>query len=147
MTLSVVRPSPQRSAGGTDRELRRAAVIYVIAIVLHGIDHLRRGVDVVTMQVRSAGGVQFLLAVAVLALVLRRHRWAPSAAAALGFSSAVLFVAVHFLPFWGSFSVSFTGGRVGPNVTALSWIAALVEVITGLALGWAGARALERPSS
>lgn len=80
----------------------------------------------------------------MLLLVLRRHRWAPAAATALGFTSAALFVLVHFVPDWGSFSDSFTGSRVGPNVTALSWIAAIVEVAAGLALGWAGARAYSR---
>jgi hypothetical protein len=124
--------------------LRRTAVVYVVAVLVHGADHLRRGVDVVTTQVRSAGQVQLLVALIVLVLVLRGHRWAPAASTALGFTSAALFVAVHFLPRWGSFSDSFTGSRVGPNVTALSWVAAIVEVAAGLALGWVGARAYSR---
>ena len=69
------------------------AVVFMVAVVVHGADHVRRGVDVVTTQVRWAGSIQFLLAVIVLVLVYRRHPWAPFAAIAIGFSSAIGFAA------------------------------------------------------
>jgi len=137
------RPRPSARPGG-DQALRWTAVAYVVAVLAHGADHLRRGIDVVTTQVRSAGQVQLLLALLVLVLVLRGHRWAPAASTALGFTSAALFVAVHFVPHWRSFSDAFTGGHVAPRVTGLSWLAAIVEVAAGLALGWVGARAMSR---
>jgi hypothetical protein len=151
MTVPAVqRPSaPHRVDGGQAvfRTLRWAAVLYVLAVLVHGADHVRRGIDAVTTEVRSSGLVQLVLALVVLFLVLRGHRWAAAAATSLGFTSALLFVAVHFVPYWGSFSDSFTGSRVGPDVTALSWVAAIVEVAAGLALGWAGARAFPRSVS
>lgn len=129
------------------RGLRWMAALYLLAVLAHGADHLRRGVDAVTVHVRSAGAVQLLLALTVLVLCWCGHRWAAPAAASLGFTSALLFVAVHFVPHWGSFSDSFTGSRVGPDVTALSWAAAIVEVAAGIALGWVGAHALRRGSA
>jgi hypothetical protein len=143
-------PTPPKIDAGdaaASRRLRWAVVMYVLAVLAHGADHVRRGVDAVTTQVRSAGQVQLVLALVVLGLVLRRHGWAPAAAAALGFTSALLFVAVHFVPYWGSFSDAFTGRRVGPDVTALSWVAAIVEVAAGIVLGWTGMRALNRSAS
>jgi hypothetical protein len=64
------------------------------------------------------------------------------AAIAVGFPSAVGFTAAHVLPHWSSFSDSFTGSRVAPNVTVLSWAAALFEIGADVAFGWAGVHAL-----
>jgi hypothetical protein len=150
MTAPAVRRPASLPAEADDRRrrvLRWTAALYVLAILVHGADHLRRGIDAVTVQVRSSGQVQLGLALIVLVLAVRGHRWAAPAAASLGFVSALLFVAVHFVPHWGSFSDSFTGSRIGPEVTAVSWVAAIVEVGAGVALGWAGARALGRSSS
>jgi hypothetical protein len=127
--------------------LRQVTIAYAGAILLHGADHLRRGPDVVTTQVRAAGATQFLVTLVVLVLVERRHRWGPASALALGSASATLFVAVHFLPYWGPFSDAFTGHRLGPNVTPLSWAAALIEVAAGAVLASAGARSLATSGS
>src|SRR5437763_16418906 len=83
-----------------ERRLRSAAIVFAVAVALHGADHLRRGADVVTATVRVAGGVQFLMGVITVVLVFRRHPWAPSAAIAVGFASAVGFTATHLLPHW-----------------------------------------------
>jgi hypothetical protein len=123
-----------------EERLRRIAVVFVVAVGVHGVDHVRRGVDVLTTQVLSAGSIQFVLAVIALVLVLRRHPWAASAAIAIGFSSAIGFTAAHLLPHWGSFSDSFTGSRVAPNVTVLSWATALFEIGADIAVGCAGVR-------
>jgi hypothetical protein len=116
------------------------AVVFAVAVAVHGADHARRGLDVVTTQVTWAGSIQFLLAVIALVLAYRRHPWAPLAAIAIGFSSAIGFTAAHVLPHWSSFSDSFTGSRVAPHVTVLSWATALFEIGADIAFGWTGVR-------
>jgi hypothetical protein len=123
-----------------EQRLRRMAVVFAVAVAVHGVDHLRRGMDVITTQVTWAGSIQFLLAVTALVLVYRRHPWAPPAAIAIGFSSAIGFTAAHLLPHWSSFSDSFTGTHVAPNVTVLSWATAVFEIGADIAFGWAGVR-------
>jgi hypothetical protein len=122
--------------------LRSAALVFAVAVAVHGADHLRRGVDVVTTTVLVAGGIQFLLGAITVALIFRRHRWAPRAAIAVGFASAIGFTAAHLLPDWSAFSDAFTGRHVAPNVTVLSWVVALFEIGADIALGWAGVRVL-----
>jgi hypothetical protein len=89
-----------------------------------------------------AGNLQLLAAVVTLILVFRGHRWAPAAAVAVGFTSAIGFTAAHLLPHWSTFSDSFTGSEVAPDVTLFSWFAALFEIGADLAFGWAGLRVL-----
>jgi hypothetical protein len=144
-TSAVERPSRSLNRDNVplpEQRLRLAAVVFAVAVAVHGGDHLRRGVDVVTTTVRVAGGIQALLGGITVVLVFRRHPWAPLAAIAVGFASAVGFTASHVLPQWSSFSDPFTGSHVAPNVTVLSWAAALVEIGADIALGWAGVRAL-----
>jgi hypothetical protein len=126
-----------------EQQLRWIAVIFLVAVTVHGADHVRRGMDVVTTQVMWAGSIQFLLAVIAVVLVYRRHAGAPLAAIAIGFGSAIGFAAAHLLPHWSSFSDSFTGSRVAPNVTVLSWATALFEIGADLAFGWAGVRVFQ----
>ena len=135
-TSEVERSSRERR----EQRLRLAAIAFAVALAVHGADHLRRGVDVVTTTVRVAGGIQLLLGAITLVLVFRRHPWAPSAAIAVGFASAIGFSAAHLLPHWSSFSDSFTGSHVAPKVTALSWAAALFEIGADIVLGCAGLR-------
>jgi Na+/proline symporter len=122
--------------------LRSAALVFALAVAVHGADHLRRGVDVVTTTVLVAGGIQFLLGAITVVLIFRRHHWASRAAIVVGFASAIGFTAAHLLPHWSAFSDAFTGRHVAPNVTVLSWAAALFEIGADVALGWAGVRVL-----
>lgn len=124
-----------------DERLRQVAVVFMVALAVHGADHLRRGLDVMTTQVNWAGRVQFLFAVTAVVLVFRRHPWAPPVAFAVGFASAIGFVLAHLLPEWSSFSDSYTGSRVAPNVNALSWATAIFEIGADAAFGWTGLRA------
>jgi hypothetical protein len=146
MTAGEVRRTLGTGHGGDrqapDLRLRRMAVVFLAAVVVHGADHARRGVDVVTAQVTWAGTIQFLLAVTAVVLVFRGHPWAPTVAAAIGFASAAGFIAAHLLPYWGSFSDPFTGSAVAPEVSTLSWLTALFEIGADIAFGWAGVRAL-----
>lgn len=120
-----------------DRFLREAALLYGVGLVLHTADHFRRGVDVVTDEVLSVGYVSTAAGIVVIALVLMRHRWAPTAALLLGFPVAVGVAAVHLLPRWSTLSDAFPGAH-GTGVTAMSWAVVLLEIAGALALGVAG---------
>jgi hypothetical protein len=122
-----------------DRLLRVAALVYA-AFLFHTGDHLRRGLDVLTAHVLSAGTVSGLVAVVAIALALLGARPAPPLAVAHGTSQAFGVAAVHRLPPWGALSNSLPVG----NVDVLSWIAVLAEIAGAIAFAVAGARALRR---
>jgi hypothetical protein len=126
--------------------LQVATAVFVAALVVHGIDHTRRGFDVITNWVLAAGTLQNTLAVITIVLVVRRHSLAPTMATAVGFASAIGFTAAHLLPHWSGLSDSFTGSAVAPHVTGLSWFAALFEIAADLWLGVEGLRAWRRTS-
>jgi cyanate permease len=123
---------------GSDRALRATAIVFAVAVGVHGVDHLRRGLDVVTGVVFGAGATQGALAAVAITLVFRRHRFAPSAAAVVGLVSAFGFATSHLLPHWSAFRDSFTGSEVAPHVTAFSWFSALFEISADLAFGIVG---------
>ena len=125
-----------------DRWLRVTAVVFAAAVLVHGVDHLRRGVDAVTTVVRDAGAIQFVLGAVAVILVFRGHRWAPAAAVFVGFASAAGFGAAHLLPHWSSFSDPFTGSVIAPHVNGFSWFSALFEIAADVAFGVAGLRVL-----
>jgi hypothetical protein len=125
-----------------DRLLRVTGAVFLVALLVHAADHLRRGFDVLSPTVFWAGNFQLVAAVVTLVLVFRGHRLAPAAAAAVGFASAIGFTVAHVLPHWSTFSDSFTGSEVAPGVTAFSWFAALFEIGADVAFGWAGLRTL-----
>jgi hypothetical protein len=122
-----------------DRLLISAAGLFTLAVLVHGADHLRRGVEEISRQVFWLGTAGTFLEVAVVALVCMRHRLAPLAAAVAGFSLAAGYVIVHFLPARRLFSDSFVSGG---HVSALSWTAASFEVLAAMLLGVAGVVAL-----
>ena len=128
----------------SDRLFRAFSVVFLAGVLLHGVDHVRRGTDVVTTYVLGAGAVQFVFAVVAVALVFRSHRLAPLSAVAIGIPGAVLFAAVHLLPHWGAFSDAFAGSHAGPGVSGLSWFSALFEIAGDLAFGFAGLMMLRR---
>lgn len=121
----------------SDRYLRAAALVYAVGLVLHTADHFRRGIDVLTREVLWLGNLSTAAAVVVVALVMTRHRWAPTAAVLLGFAVAIGVSAVHLLPRWSTLSDAFPGAR-GTGVTAISWTVVLLEIVGALALGVAG---------
>lgn len=123
-----------------DRVLRGTGVVFLLALLLHGADHLRRGFDVLTPEVFWTGNFQLVAALISVALVFKRHRWAPLAAMAIGFPSAVGFVAAHLLPHWSSFSDAFPGG----HVDGWSWAAAIFEIAADVAFGLVGLHFVRR---
>ena len=106
-TVGLARRSPD--------PLRVAATVFAVALLVHGADHLRRGMDVVTPEVFWLGNVQLVLSLVTLVLVFRGHRWAPAFAVGIGFASAIGFSAAHLLPHWSAFSDSFTGAHHAPR--------------------------------
>jgi hypothetical protein len=122
----------------SDRLFRALSVAFLAGVVVHGVDHLRRGTGAVTTYVLVAGTVQFVLASLAVVLVFRRDHRAPIAALAVGLPGALGFAAVHLLPYWGPVSDSFVGAHAGPGVTAFSWVTALLEIAGDLAFATAG---------
>jgi hypothetical protein len=121
-----------------DRRLLAAATFFTAVVLLHGLDHLRRGVDAIDRDVFWAGTAAMVLEVGVVVLVCMRHRWAPLAAGLAGTSLAVGYVVVHFLPERGWLSDSLTSAS---DPAATSILAAGLEVLAGVALaaaGWTG---------
>jgi hypothetical protein len=133
--------------GRSTDPLRTAGVVFAIALVVHGADHFRRGMDVLTGPVFWAGNLQIALSVVTLVLIFGRHRLAAPFAAVLGFASAIGFSAAHLLPHWSSFSDSFTGAHPAPHVTGFSWFAAAFEIGSGLYLGIAAVITMRRRRS
>jgi len=141
----VAAPTASNPSVGAARRtadpLRVAGVVFAVALLVHGADHFRRGMDVITPEVFWLGNLQIALSIVTLVLVFRGHRWAPVFAIVTGFASAIGFSAAHLLPHWSAFSDAFTGAHHAPHVTAFSWFAACFEIVAGLALGIAGLRA------
>jgi hypothetical protein len=123
-----------------DRGLRVAALLFTLAVLLHNGDHARRGGDSVGTDLFAAGSGAILLEVAVVVLVLQRHRLAPLVATVAGFSLAAGYVVAHVLPPRGWLSDSLFSGGASP----LSQAAAVLEIAAALGLGTAGAVALRR---
>jgi hypothetical protein len=118
-----------------DQLMLAAAALFTIAVLVHNGDHLRRGVDSVGRDVFWIGTAGVLLEVGVVVLACQRHRLAPLAAVAIGWSLAPAYVGVHFLPARSWVSDSFPSAT---HVSPLSWFAASLEVVAALALGLAG---------
>ncbi|KIU16573.1 hypothetical protein TL10_13215 [Mycolicibacterium llatzerense] len=109
-----------------------------VALVLHGADHLRRGMDVIPPAVMVGGTLQLILAAVTIALVFNRNRWAPLAAVGIGYAGAVGFTAAHLLPKWGFFSDSFINAPPWARVTTFSWVTAILEIAANLVFGTIG---------
>ncbi|MFD3746074.1 hypothetical protein [Nocardia sp. NPDC058633] len=122
-----------------DSTLRAATAVFAVALLVHGADHLRRGMDVTSPLVNALGTLQILFALFTVFLVVRRHSAAPRAAVFIGFASAVGFTIVHLLPDWfGPLSDSFINAPAAAGVTGFSWFAALFEIAADLAIAVAG---------
>ncbi|HTL85814.1 MAG TPA: hypothetical protein VL856_11555 [Acidimicrobiia bacterium] len=126
------------------RYLRFAALFYALGLGLHTVDHVRRGLDVLTPEVQWAGNLSTAVGIATVALVLIGNRFGPLAAALTGIPVGVGVAAVHLLPHWSAFSDAFPGSH-GAGVTAMSWTVVLIEIVGAIAMGVIGLRiVLER---
>jgi hypothetical protein len=124
--------------------LRWAAIAFVIGFGIHGLDHLRRGMSASPPFIMVAGMIQGLFVAGAVAMAVtrrRQRRWAPEAAIAVGFGSAVGFSYAHLLP---TFLPGYQDSFISPphiNVTWFSWFSALTEIGTGVVFAIAGIRA------
>jgi hypothetical protein len=124
-----------------DRLLLVAATVFTVGVVIHNSDHLRRGIDSVGRDVFWVGTSGILIEVGIVVLVCARHRLAPLAAVAVGWSLAPAYVVVHFLPQRSWLSDSLPGGV---DLSPITWFAASLEVAAALALGIAGYLVLQQ---
>jgi hypothetical protein len=122
--------------------LSLAATAFVVANVLHTLDHLRQGTGALATEVLAGGTVLSALAVLTLVLALRHHPRAALWAAVVGTWSALGVIASHVAPHWSAFSDSY----FEIHADALSWIVMLAEVAAAAYLGLVGFRELRRPA-
>ncbi|MFL5894194.1 MAG: hypothetical protein ACJ76Z_03655 [Thermoleophilaceae bacterium] len=119
--------------------LQAASVLFVVAMLGHGADHVRQGTGRLTTEVFAGGALIALLGFTTLVLTFTRHRRAALVAAIAGFYSALGVFVSHVLPHWSVFSDSYTNQV---SADALSWAAALFELGAGLVLGVVAGRRL-----
>ena len=118
--------------------LRTAAFVFVLAVLVHNSDHLRRGGSSVSAGVFWLGSAGMIAEIAVVAMVLGRHRLAPHAAALIGAALALGYLVVHFTPARPWLSDSFLD--TAPAVISLA--AAGLETAAATALAASGVVAL-----
>ncbi len=124
--------------------IRWAAIAFVVGFVIHGLDHLRRGMSASPPFIMVAGAIQGLFVAVAVAMALSRRRRAPEAAIAVGFGSAVGFTYAHLLP---TFLPGYQDSFISPphiNVMWFSWLSsrgALTEIGTAIVFAIAGIRA------
>jgi hypothetical protein len=123
------------------RSLQVAGVVFAVGSLVHLLDHLRRGQGSVTDTLYWAGNLALIVQVAVITLVLTRHRIAPLAAAAGGFPLAVGFLAAHWVPEWSALSDPVWEID---SLPALSYAASSLEIIGALAVGLCGLAIVRR---
>src|SRR5271168_101980 len=108
MTKTPPPLSERGSAPKVDLMLRLTTAVFVTVYFVHGLDHLRRGLDFESTPIIVIGTVQTLLVVVAVVLVTIRSRWAPPAAVVVGIVNATGFTLQHVLPAWsGTLSDSF----------------------------------------
>jgi hypothetical protein len=130
-----------QSPDSASRYLYWAAIAFAIGFGIHGLDHLRRGMSASPPFVMAGGAVQGLFVAAAVLMALTFRRWAPEAAIAVGFGSALIFTYAHLLPtFLPGYQDSFIS-LPHINVTWFSWFSAVTEIGTGIVFAIAGLRA------
>jgi hypothetical protein len=134
--VTTISQQARPGAGVAGRRAVAAATLFTVAVLVHNFDHVRRGIDAVHRDVFWAGTLSIGLEVAIVVLLIARHRFAPLVAVAGGFGLALGYLIVHFLPAraWLSDSFSSHTGSVGP----MSWFAASLEVVAALVVGVVG---------
>jgi hypothetical protein len=113
----------------TGTALGRAALLLIVADVLHAIDHTRQGRDLAS-EVYVAGVSGWIALALLLFLIARGHPLAAPYAAAVGVSVAVGFVAVHVAPHWSAFSDPYSRF----DADALSWALVVLPVAAAVNL-------------
>jgi len=134
------RLAQRNAASKPDRALQITALVLVVVFVVHGIDHLHRGLHFESALILVLGTVQSLLVGLATALVITRNQSAAAAAVVVGCINAAGFTVEHLLPDWfGPLSDSFIHAPPDRHVTAWSWLFAVLDVAAAIALAIAGA--------
>jgi hypothetical protein len=115
-----------------------AAVAFVVANVLHTLDHLRQGTGGLSPAIFAGGATLSVLAVIAMVMALRHHPRAPSFCAVVGLTGAVGVAASHLAPHWSTLSDPYPD----LSVDALSWAVMLAEIAAALVLGIVALRQL-----
>jgi hypothetical protein len=121
------------------RQLLAAGVLFAVGSAVHMVDHLRRGDGSVSDALQWAGTLGLIMQVAVVTLIVTRHRLAPVAAVAAGVPLALGFLAAHWLPEWSPLSDPVW------EIESLSWFsyaASLLEIAGALAIAVVGLAAI-----
>jgi hypothetical protein len=116
-----------------EQRLVVAGYAFAAGSAIHLFDHLRRGQGSVTDELLWAGNLALVVQVAVITLILTRHRTAPLAAAAAGFPLALGFLSAHWVPEWSELS-----DPVWDIGSWFSYVASVAEILGALAVGVAG---------
>jgi hypothetical protein len=121
------------------RTLVIAGWVFAAGSAIHMVDHLRRGQGSITETLSRLGTLSTILQAITVTLIVARHRLAPVAAVAAGFSLAAGFLAAHWLPDWSSLSDPLW------QIESMRWlsvVASSAEILGALAIGIAGLRVL-----
>jgi len=140
--------SERESAPKVDSLLRLTTAVFVTVYFVHGVDHLRRGLDFESAPIIAIGIVQTLLIVFAVVLVATRSRRAPLAAVVVGTVNAAGFTLQHVLPAWfAPLSDSFIDAPLDRHVSAFSWLVVLLDIVAALAFATVGGLALRARKS
>ena len=123
------------------RTLQLAGAVFAVGSLVHLLDHLRRGQGSVTDTLYWAGNLALIVQVAVITLVLTKHRVAPLAAVAGGFPLALGFLSAHWAPEWSPLSDPVWEID---SLRVLSYVASSLEILGALAVGVVGLAILRR---
>lgn len=126
--------------------LRWPAGAFAAGLLVHGSDHIRRGMTAAPSSIMLAGTVQIVFAAVAVIAVWQGRRGAAPMAAFVAFASVVGFTYAHLLPsWWPAYSDSYvTGPRIG--VTWFSWVSVAAELGTALILGLASVKVVGQRS-
>jgi len=143
MTKTPPPLSERGFARKVDLMLRLTTAVFVTVYFVHGVDHLRRGLDFESTPIIVIGTVQTLLVVFAVVLVATRSHRAPLAAVVVGTVNAAGFIVQHVLPAWfGPLSDSFIDAPPDHHVSGFSWLFVVLDVLSALAFATAGGLAL-----
>ncbi|MEA2477699.1 MAG: hypothetical protein QOC87_1898 [Actinomycetota bacterium] len=132
-----------KRADGANRALQVGAAVYLVGLIAHTADHVRRGTDVITPEVFWAGIISTTIGIIVVIMIVARHRLAPLFATAFGFAEAIGVASAHLFPHWSALSDPFIGHQA-PGITPFSWAVVLIELAGAFAMGVAGWLVLRR---
>ena len=121
--------------------LAMAAIGFLAANLLHGVDHIRQHLAGVNAAVGIGGAMLTAAAVAAVIVALREDPRTPFVATVVGFTSAILVAQAHLAPHWSVFSDSYVDDV---HVDGLSWAVVLLEIAAAAILGAVGLYRMRR---